>query len=125
LVVLYTLKSRFGKVALYKETETVGKTENKPQHESIIRRDCLASEVEKDAHAEWESQLFWMEDYEDAGDLSEPEWTRYTGLRVLSQDDKNLHQRWKDHAQEFPTFYLLPNCICSFPPRPRARANVQ
>jgi hypothetical protein len=32
---------------------------------------------------------------------------QYAGLRVLSLDDNNLHQWWKDHAQEFPTFYLL------------------
>jgi hypothetical protein len=65
--------------------------------------DRVADEV----HTEWESRLFGMEEYEEASDLSEPEWTRYTGLRVLSQEDKDLHQWWKDHAREFPTFYLL------------------
>jgi hypothetical protein len=48
-----------------------------------------------------------MEEYEKSIDLSEPESTRYTTLKVLPQDDKDLHQWWKDHAQEFPTFYLL------------------
>jgi hypothetical protein len=37
----------------------------------------------------------------------EPERNRYTALKLLSQDDANLHQWWKSHAEEFPTFYLL------------------
>jgi hypothetical protein len=46
-----------------------------------------------------------MEEYEYASTPLEPEWTRYTLLRLLVQEDADLHNWWKDHAQEFPTFY--------------------
>jgi hypothetical protein len=48
-----------------------------------------------------------MENFEEARHLLEPKWNQYTAFKVLSQEDANLHQWWKNHAEEFPTFYLL------------------
>jgi hypothetical protein len=48
-----------------------------------------------------------MEEYEETSSLLEPEWTRYTELKLLAQDDADLDTWWKEHAREFPTFFLL------------------
>jgi hypothetical protein len=60
-----------------------------------------------DSRTHDQPRLFAMEEYEDTSTLLEPEWTRYTELRFLVQEDADLHKWWKDHAQKFPTFYLL------------------
>jgi hypothetical protein len=60
-------------------------------------------------------RLFGIEEYEDARTLLEPEWTRYTELRLLVPEDADFRKWWKVHAQEFPTFYLLPKLYLFIP----------